>query len=60
MAKRHLDSSPLCPVCESTLQLSGHVRIGQKITCRRCGTPLTILEQKPLELAVATDKPQGK
>ena len=55
MAQRHNGNIAMCPNCEGTLQLSGSLHIGQKLSCRRCGATLAVHNRKPLELVLATE-----
>ena len=53
MTQRHNGNIAMCPTCEGALHLSGNLHIGQKLSCRRCGTTLAVLNRKPLELVLA-------
>lgn len=59
MAQRHDGNVTMCPTCESTLQLGGNLRIGQKLSCRRCGSTLAVFNRKPLELVLADENHPG-
>ncbi len=48
-----------CPECDGSIQLSGKLHVGQKLSCRRCGSTLVITEREPLELVLANDKRPG-
>lgn len=39
-----------CPECDGPVPLKGLPKIGQRLTCRRCGLSLVIIYHKPLEL----------
>ncbi len=54
MAQQKNSNVALCPECEGQVKLSGKLQIGQKLTCRRCGSALVIVDRKPLELDLAT------
>ena len=53
MSQPKISNMALCPQCDGLIQLNGKLRIGQRLTCRRCETPLAIIAIKPLGLAVA-------
>lgn len=53
MAQKTNGNVALCPECEGLVQLSGKLQIGKRLSCRRCGSILVIIERKPLELALA-------
>lgn len=55
MAQQKNSNVALCPECEGRVQLSGKLQIGQKLTCRRCGSVLVIFDRKPLELVLANE-----
>lgn len=46
-----------CPDCEEPIHLSLQPKVGQRITCRRCGAELEVIETSPLELDWAYDGP---
>jgi lysine biosynthesis protein LysW len=57
---QHKDSNiALCPECDNPIQLSGKLHIGQRLSCRRCGSTLSIIDQKPLELDLLIRKRPG-
>jgi lysine biosynthesis protein LysW len=64
MYQPKVSNMSLCPECDCLIQLNGKLRIGQRLSCRRCDTPLVIVAVKPLGLAVAnsmnTDKSDSK
>ena len=39
-----------CPHCEGRIRLSGGPRLGQKVTCPRCGEKLEVIRIDPVEL----------
>ncbi len=45
-----------CPECDSRLRLRT-VRLGERISCRECGTALEIVGVNPIELDWAFDEP---
>jgi lysine biosynthesis protein LysW len=53
MAQQKSGNVALCPECEGLIKLSGKLKIGQKLTCRRCGSALVVYDRKPLELVLA-------
>jgi hypothetical protein len=53
MTQRHNGNIGMCPTCEGAVQLSGNLHIGQKLSCRRCGSTLAVLNRRPLELVLA-------
>ncbi|MFN2171384.1 MAG: hypothetical protein ACK2UF_08165 [Candidatus Promineifilaceae bacterium] len=53
MAQQKSGNVALCPECEGVIKLSGKLKIGQKLTCRRCGSALIVFDRKPLELVLA-------
>jgi lysine biosynthesis protein LysW len=53
MAQQKNGNVALCPECEGLIKLSGKLKIGQKLTCRRCGSALIVYDRKPLELVLA-------
>jgi len=55
MAKQKNGNVALCPECEGPVRLNGKVQIGQKLSCRQCGSTLMIIARKPLELDLADD-----
>ena len=44
-----------CVECEEDVEISGRVRLGQKIVCASCGAELEIASVNPLELDWATE-----
>jgi lysine biosynthesis protein LysW len=53
MAQQKSGNVALCPECEGIIKLSGKLKIGQKLTCRRCGSALIVFDRRPLELVLA-------
>ena len=53
MAQQTNSNVAQCPECDGYVQLSGKLQIGQKLSCRGCGSALVIIERKPLELVLA-------
>lgn len=43
-----------CPECDSRIRLRTP-RLGQRVQCRECGTPLEVIDLHPLELDWAYD-----
>lgn len=50
MAQIKSSNLTICPECDEILQITGKIRIGQKITCRRCHKALVIVNKNPLEV----------
>ena len=38
-----------CPECDAKVSLKKRPRLGQIVTCRRCGTRLEVIDVMPLE-----------
>ena len=55
MAQQKNSNVALCPECEGPVNLSGKLKIGQKLPCRRCGSVLMVFDRKPLELVLANE-----
>jgi lysine biosynthesis protein LysW len=53
MAQQKNSNVALCPECEGPVRLSGKLQVGQKLSCRRCGSNLVVFERRPLELVAA-------
>lgn len=47
--------SALCVECDAELNLSGRVRLGQRVICPNCGVTLEIISTHPIEVDVAYD-----
>jgi lysine biosynthesis protein LysW len=45
----------LCVECDAELNLTGRVRLGQRIVCPNCGIQLEIISLRPIEVDVAYD-----
>ena len=50
MAYDKNDKVATCPECDGPVPLNGLPKIGQRLSCRRCGLPLVVIYHKPLEL----------
>jgi len=46
-------STAVCPCCEEDISISCRVKIGSKVTCLECGTPLEVVQLDPIELDYA-------
>ncbi len=55
MAQQTNSNIALCPECDGPVHLSGKLKVGRKLSCRRCGATLVIAERKPLELVPANN-----
>ena len=53
MAQQTKSNVALCPECEGPVHLRGKLHVGQRLTCRRCGSSLVIVDRRPLELDLA-------
>ena len=53
MAQQRNGNVALCPECEGPVQLGGKLQVGQKLSCRRCGSILAVFDRRPLELVLA-------
>lgn len=47
--------SALCVECDAELNVSGRVRLGQRIVCPNCGVELEVISTNPMEVDVAYD-----
>lgn len=47
--------SALCVECDAELNLSGRVRLGQRVVCPNCGVSLEVISTHPIEVDVAYD-----
>jgi len=45
-----------CVECEEEIEISGRVRLGQKIICDNCSAQLEVASVNPLELDWATEE----
>ncbi len=45
----------LCVECDAELNLTGRVRLGQRIVCPNCGIQLEIISLRPIEVDIAYD-----
>jgi len=59
MAQQKNGNVALCPECEGPVSLSGKLQIGRRLSCRRCGASLVIVDRKPLELELADSVQPG-
>jgi lysine biosynthesis protein LysW len=59
MAQQKNGNVALCPECEGPVKLGGKLQIGRKLSCRRCGVALVIVDRKPLELDLADSMHPG-
>ena len=56
MAKQTNGNVTLCPECEGPVKLGGKPQIGQKLSCRRCGSTLVVFDKKPIELVLENER----
>lgn len=47
--------SALCVECDAELNISGRMRLGQRIICPNCGVQLEVISTHPVEVDIAYD-----